>query len=235
MAWRNGLFVHWPVPLGEVRPLVPDELDVDAREGTAWVSALPSVVESSRPAGVPRSFGLSFAQVNLRTYVRHETDPGVHFLSLDATTQLGVRLARRLYGLPYYRASVEFERPEPESMEDGREADGRERFHFASERADSAGDPARFAATYRLTGEPFRAAPDSLTAFLVERYRLYVVRDGTVRCARVEHDPWPLRDAEATVQADSLLTAAGLPEPADDPVVQYTPGVEMTVRTPFRP
>lgn len=234
MAWRNGLFVHWPVPPEEVRPLVPDELDVDVREGTAWVSALPSVVEASRLRGTPRSLGLTFRQVNLRTYVRHDTDPGVYFLSLDATTDIGVQIARRLYGLPYYRASVEFERREGDEVDDEPGVGGSE-YHFASERTDAGGEPARFAATYRPTGEQFRAAPDSLAAFLVERYRLYVVRDGTVWCARVEHEPWPLRDAEATVQADSLLAAAGLPAPGDDPVVRYSSGVELTVRTPFRP
>jgi hypothetical protein len=26
LTWRDGLFVHWPVGVSQVRPLVPDEL-----------------------------------------------------------------------------------------------------------------------------------------------------------------------------------------------------------------
>lgn len=224
MGWRDSLFAHWPVERSRVRPLVPDELDVDAREGTAWVSALPSVVTAARPFVFPRSVGLTFPQVNLRTYVRHETRPGVYFLSLDTTTALGVRVARSLYGLPYYRANVDFET----------EAETR---RFDSQRVHTDDPSPRFSATYRPTGPPSRADSnsDSLDDFLAERYRTYAVRDGTVWCARVEHRSWPLCPAEATVYADSLFEAAGLPPPAEDPLVRYSPGVEMTVRTPFRP
>ena len=224
-----------------------DELDVDTRKGSAWVSALPSVTADVRPASFPASAGLTFPQVNLRTYVRHETEPGVYFLSLDMTTELGVRLARSAYGLPYYHADVEFERSERpsdarsageagESASQDAESETVPECHFASERDDDAADaPARFSATYRPVGDPFRAPSGSLEAFLAERYRLYVVRDGTVWCARVDHDPWRLREAEATVYADSLWEAAGLPAPADEPLLRYSSGAAFEIRTPFRP
>lgn len=224
LGWRDSLFAHWPVDPERVRPLVPDELDVDIREGTAWVSALPSVVTAARPFFLPRSVGLTVPQVNLRTYVRHETTPGVYFLSLDTSTGLGVRIARLLYGLPYFRASIDFERKG-------------ETCRFDCQRTHTDYPSPRFSAEYRPTGPPSRAdsAPDSLDAFLAERYRTYVVRDGTVWCARVDHHSWPLCPAEATIFADSLFEAAGLPAPAEDPVVRYSPGVEIAIRTPFRP
>lgn len=183
------------------------------------MSAVASVVTGLRPRPLPRGVGLAVPQVNLRTYVRHETRPGVHFLSLDTTSRLGVRLARAAYGLPYYRARIDVER-------DGEEI----RFH--ARRND---DVARFGATYRPSGDAVRPAPDSLSAFLAERYRAYLVRGDAVWCTRVDHPPWRLAPAEATVAADPPFEAAGLAPPAEDPVVRYTPGTEMTVRTPFRP
>ncbi|WP_170977285.1 YqjF family protein [Halorussus salinisoli] len=243
LTWREGLFAHWPLDPSRVRPLVPDELDVDTREGTAWVSALPSVVEASRPWFLPERVGVTFPQVNLRTYVRHENRPGVYFLSLDAATALGVRVARALWGLPYHRAEIDFE-----TAGDVR--------RFDCQRVHTDESPARFAAEYRPTGRPTHADPDSLSAFLAERYRLYLVRGGsaesgggdgsggdagrgdagtrTVWCARVEHDPWRLCPAEATVHAVALLESVGLPAPAEDPVVRYTPSATLTVRSPFR-
>lgn len=220
LTWRDGLFAHWPVEASRVRPLVPDELDVDTREGSAWVSALPSLVEASRPWFLPERVGLSFPQVNLRTYVRHETRPGVYFLSLDAATSLGVRVARTLWGLPYHHAEIDFE-----TVGESR--------RFDCQRLHTERPPARFAAEYRPTGRPTRADPDSLSAFLAERYRLYLVRGETVWCARVEHEPWRLCPAEATVHADALLESVGLPAPADDPIVRYAPQAEFAIRTPF--
>ena len=221
LTWREGLFAHWPVDPSRVRPLIPDQLDVDTREGSAWVSALPSLVEASRPWFLPEAFGVTFPQVNLRTYVRHETRPGVYFLSLDATTALGVGFARALWGLPYHRADIDFV-----TAGDTR--------RFDSRRVGTEEPPARFAAEYRPTGEAVRPDPDSLSAFLAERYRLYLVRDGTVWCARVEHEPWRLCPAEAAVHADALVESVGLPAPAEEPMVRYAPGASFTVRTPFR-
>jgi uncharacterized protein YqjF (DUF2071 family) len=232
LTWREGLFAHWPVDPSRVRPLVPDALDVDVREGTAWVSALPSLVEAARPRLLPARAGLTFPQVNLRTYVRREGRPGVYFLSLDATSALGVRIARAVWDLPYYRADIDFDR-------------GSRTVRFDCQRLHTERPPARFAAEYRPTGEPSRPAPDSLSAFLAERYRLYLVRggrgddargggDGSVWCARVEHDPWRLAPAEASVHADALFESVGLPAPAEEPVVRYAPSTEFTVRTPFR-
>ena len=225
LEWRDGLFAHWPVDPDRIRPLVPEALALDTREGTAWVSILPSQVVAARPRYVPRAAGLTFPQVNLRTYVRYDCRPGVYFLSLDAATGLGVRLARAVYDLPYYRADVDFER----SGDDAR------RVRFDCRRRPGDGPRAGFAAAYRPTDSPSRADAASRDEFLAERHRLFVVRDGAVWCTRIEHEPWPLCPAEATVEAESLLTAAGLPAPDGDPVVRYTPGVEATVRTPFRP
>ncbi len=245
LTWREGLFAHWPVEASRVRPLVPDAFEIDTREETAWVSTLSSVVEAARPRFLPVRAGLTFPQVNLRTYVRYEGEPGVYFLSLDAATELGVRLARAVWDLPYHRAEIDFQR-------------SGERRRFDSRRLHTDESPARFAAEYRPTGTPTHADPDSLSSFLAERYRLYLVRnggggsvkadggDGSVRvdgqksnagsvwCARVEHDPWRLAPAEASVHADSLLASVGLPAPADDPVVWYAPVAAFTVRTPFR-
>lgn len=254
LRWRDGLFAHWPVEAARVRPLVPDALDVDTREGTAWVSALPSLVEAGRPWLFPERFGLAFPQVNLRTYVRYEGRPGVYFLSLDADTPLGVRVARALYGLPYHDATIDFQREASEASgagETGGTTDASEaseaggttetdetadpgRFRFDCRRVRADPSPARFAAEYRPTGRPRRADPDSLDAFLAERYRLYLVRGGTVRCTRVEHDPWRLCPAEARVHADALLESVGLPAPAEEPTVRYAPSAAFTVRTPFR-
>jgi uncharacterized protein YqjF (DUF2071 family) len=48
-------------------------------------------------------------------------------------------------------------------------------------------------------------APDALTRFLTERYRLYAHHVGHLVAAGVEHEPWPLEDA-TLVRREQTLT-----------------------------
>lgn len=81
LRWREGAFLHWPVDPAAVRPHLPAGLEPAVRDGTAWVSVVPFVLDRVGPPGIPLS--RSFPQVNVRTYVRpvrdrtirSETDP----------------------------------------------------------------------------------------------------------------------------------------------------------------
>ena len=42
--WHHLLFLHWEVPEGELRTLVPPGLDIDTFEGKAFVSLIPFTV-----------------------------------------------------------------------------------------------------------------------------------------------------------------------------------------------
>ena len=61
-----------------------------------------------RPVGLPAVAGLSsFHETNVRTYVRlADRDPGVWFFNLEAANAIAVRLARRLFHLPYHYARM---------------------------------------------------------------------------------------------------------------------------------
>ena len=159
-----------------------------------------------RPRWLPPVPGLStFPELNLRTYVRAGNRPGVFFFSLDAASPLAVALARRWWHMPYLRARIGFERRE-------------ETIRYRSERTHPGAPPARFEAEYAPAGDVFHAEPGSLEHFLTERYCLYASpgsigargeRADRLYRAEVHHPPWPLQPADATVDAASLLEAAG--------------------------
>lgn len=52
--------------------------------------------------------------------------------------------------------------------------------------------------------------------------------------ADVDHAPWPLHRAEVVDCDDSLVTAAGLPAPAGEPLALWSPGVEVRIGRPHR-
>ncbi|MFB6165007.1 MAG: YqjF family protein [Haloarculaceae archaeon] len=213
MGWDHLLFANWPVEPSVVRPLVPDALTVDTRDGAAWLSVVPYTNVDVRPAWLPAGTGFRLPELNLRTYVTHEGRDGVYFLSLDADGLLGVLGARLLHYLPYFYARASLE------------TDG-DRVRFESRRRHPGARSAHFAATYGPTGDRLAVEPDSLPAFLTERYRYFTESPtGDLRYARVDHEPWPLFAATVSIEANTLFAADGVAHPAGEPVCYYSPGV----------
>ena len=95
-TWDDLLFAHWRVDADVVRPHVPDGLSIDERDGSAWVGVTPFVVTGLRARGLfPLPYVSSFRELNVRTYVTFEDKPGIWFFSLDASSEVAVRAARR--------------------------------------------------------------------------------------------------------------------------------------------
>jgi uncharacterized protein YqjF (DUF2071 family) len=214
MTWRDGLFCHWPVDPAVVDETLPEGLSVATHDGDAYLGVVAFVMDDIRPRGVP--VGLSFPELNLRTYVEGPSGPGVYFYNLDAADRLGVAAARRLFALPYYRAEMS-------STPVG--DDGTVRFR--SRRTHRGVPSARFDATYGPTGEAFAAEPGSLAAFLLENYRFYANGNRLYR-GEIAHEPWTLRDGTADVRENTLFAANGFERPDGDPVVHYAEPIDVT-------
>jgi uncharacterized protein YqjF (DUF2071 family) len=215
MGWRHLLFQSWPVDTAVMDAHLPDGLEPDEYDGTAWVSVVPYTNVGIRPKGLPESVGIKLPELNVRTYVTRDGVPSVYFFSLDAHGLLSVIGARLFQHLPYYYARISLE------LDDGR-------IRFDSRRRHPGSRYARYEGTYWPTGEPFAASSDSLAAFLVERYRFYAeAQDGSIRYTDVKHDPWTLYPAEAAIETNTLLSVHGFREPDTDPVYHYSPGVDV--------
>jgi len=213
MTWRDGLFCHWPVDPAVVDETLPDRLSVATHDGDAYLGVVAFVMDGIRPRGVP--YGLSFPELNLRTYVEGPSGPGVYFYNLDADDRLGVAVARRLFALPYYRAE----------MSATRRDDGTVRFR--SRRTHRGVPSARFDASYGPAGEAFAAEPGSLAAFLLENYRFYAHGNRLYR-GEIAHEPWTLREGTADLRENTLFVANGFERPAGEPLVHYAEPVDVT-------
>jgi uncharacterized protein YqjF (DUF2071 family) len=216
MRWDDVCFAHWSVDPDVVAPTLPDGLDVDTHDGDAYLGVVAFRMRSIRPRGV--SVGLSFPELNLRTYVRSAAGPGVYFYNLDAADPIGVLLARGLFKLPYYRAEMRVDdRP-----------DG---IRFRSRRTHRGVASAQFDATYQPSGAATPVHPDSLDAFLTGRYRFYTESDGgRLYRGEIQHPRWELSDATLAVRENTLFAANGFDRPEGDPRVRYSPGIDVTAR-----
>lgn len=214
MRWDDVVFAHWRVDPETVSARLPDGLDVATHDGDAWLGVVGFVMSGIRPRGIP--VGRSFPELNLRTYVTGpDGSRGVYFFSLDAPDWLGVPIARGAFQLPYYRAEMRHTCDDDGTMT------------LRCRRTHTDAPPARFDASYRRTGETFSPEPDTLEAFLTENYRFYT-EGKRLYAGDISHPPWPLADATATIRSNSLFSANGFDAPASEPVVHYSPGIDVT-------
>jgi uncharacterized protein YqjF (DUF2071 family) len=182
---------------------VPDGLEVQQHSGSGWLGVTPFVVTGLRARGLPAfPFLSSFRELNVRTYVARDDRPGIWFFSLDASSQLAVEAARRLYRLPYFRADISIRRRGDEIAYDCSRHDGK-----------------AFSAVYRPDGEVFSGDPGSLEHFLTERYCLYAEHQGALHRAEIHHRPWPLQTAQARID---LNTMPPVKLPSEQPLTHYS-------------
>jgi uncharacterized protein len=209
-TWYSLLFAHWAVRPEALRPLIPQPLELDLRDGQAWLGVTPFVVGGLRVRGTPPLPWLSrFPELNVRTYVDYRGYPGIYFFSLDAARLAAVAAARRVYRLPYFHAEMS-----------ARYQGGM--VHYESERVDSGGPPAQLQARYGPMGPRLPVDDGSLERWLAERYRLYVVDErGRALRADIHHPPWPLQPAGATIELNTMARSLGL-ELVSDPLLHYS-------------
>jgi uncharacterized protein YqjF (DUF2071 family) len=208
-SWVDLAFLHWRLDHAELQRLVPESVELQSFDGSAWLGLTPFLLTGFRLRGVPPlPFVSTFPELNVQTYVTHDGKPGLWFFSLDAASTIAVEAAKRLYKLPYNRAQMQYEQVG-------------EFVHFESARAG-----ATFSSRYRGVGDFFHAEPGSLEEFLTERYCLYTEDGGRLYRADIHHPRWHLQQGDARVD---LNTMAPLPLPGDEPHALFSPQQDVVI------
>ncbi|MEL7496847.1 MAG: DUF2071 domain-containing protein [Planctomycetota bacterium] len=215
MNWHDLLFMHYRVDPLQLRSLIPQPLEIDTFDGSAWLGIVPFRMTGVAPRFVPSVPGLSnFPELNVRTYVTHNGKPGVWFFSLEATNPLAVRFARTMFHLPYMDARINFKAC--------CQTTNGTWIKYHSKRTHRGTPPAELKCEYRPIGAPYHAEPNSLASFLTARYCLYCAnKHGRVYRGEIDHDPWTLRDAQAIVTRNTMTEGIGIRLPDEKPVLHY--------------
>ena len=94
MHWCDLLFASWRVPVEALRKLVPNELEIDTFDGSAWVTLVPLLVDEMHWKDLPPLPGMDrLRELNFRTYTTRDGKPGVYFLSIDCPATILTGLA----------------------------------------------------------------------------------------------------------------------------------------------
>ena len=212
--WESLLFCHWQISPKVLRPLVPDQLQIDTFDGQTYVGIVPFKMRRIRPRWLPPALAFNFLETNVRIYVVYKDQPGVYFLSLDANSILAVLAARVGWSLPYYHARMSL-------------SDDEETRHYQSQRR---GGTAAHQVSFRVGDELGPSTVGSLEHFLLERYLLFTHRDNRIQIGQVHHQPYHAYLATIDQLSDQLAAASGLPSCDRLPdLAHFCPGVDVEV------
>jgi len=217
--WRDLLFAHWPIEPSVIQPLLPNSLEVDTFDNQAWIAVVPFRMTGVRPRLTPPLPWIShFAELNVRTYVRprqgDQSKPGVYFWSLEASNPVAVAAARNLFHLPYMNATMSCQ-------------SRNEWIDYTSTRTHRNEAPAEFRASYRPTG---LARKTDLVRWLTERYCLYTTdKQDRLYRGEIHHEAWPLYDAEALIETNTMSLAAGIVLPDTQPLLHFAKAIQVAI------
>lgn len=211
-AWRNVLFLHWPVRPGILRPHIPAALEIDTFEGFAWLGIVAFTMKGIYFRGLPFSVVPSFSEVNVRTYVTHKGKPGVLFMSLDVDDWASLNIAKRWYRLPYHPANIAVQK------------DGGA-IHYTSVR--KAGSPLVFKGNCSPSSDVYFPNGGTLDHWLTERYCFYTTRNGKeIFYGEIHHPPWPLKKTDIQINQHTLFSPWNIEISKDMPIAHFSEGVD---------
>jgi uncharacterized protein YqjF (DUF2071 family) len=139
--------------------------------------------------------------------------PRVYFFSLDAASLPAVCTARALYHLPYFYASMEAK------------AAGEEVLYSSSRRHANA----EFRGRYGPCAPVHLRQPGTIERWLTERYCLYTVHRGDVYRGEIRHLQWPLQDARAEVEINTMAAAANIALPDTPPLLHFARRLDVLI------
>jgi uncharacterized protein YqjF (DUF2071 family) len=223
-SWLDIAFVHWRVSPDRVQALLPPGLTVDQYDSDAWIGLTPFMMAKVRPLGVPDLPGglsvpglkkaarmadiSSTPETNLRTYVRGpDGRDGLWFLTIDVGSRALAAALRAAVGAPYHNADMTMEHHGDTVIYTGSRSGARE--------------------YYRLQVRPGeKIVPSDFEIWLTSRWRAYTAHLGRLVVTPVEHEPWPLWQADLLSLEQNLTDSVGLGGPSEPPVVHFSHGVQ---------
>jgi uncharacterized protein len=236
--WSRAVFIHFEVDPDALQHEIPFPLDL--HDGRAYLSLVAFNMRDMRPRLGGRLGALLFKPIathgflNVRAYVRHRGEPGIHFLAEWLSNPLSVRLGPPLFGLPYRLGQLQYDHRHETGLLRGTVTDSKNsaRLEYSAELAPAASFHPRDANT--------------LDEFLLERYTAFTMKplsfpvqssgfkvrgsrfpsSSPRRFFRIWHPPWPQIPLEISLLDTNLLTQTW-PWLADARLIgaNYSPGV----------
>lgn len=195
--WMRVLMIHFEVDAEALQREVPYELDL--HHGRAFVTLVAFTMENMHPRFGGRLGAWLLKPIathdflNVRTYVRHNGEPGIHFMAEWLSNWLAVQLGPRTFALPYRHGRICYKHDWQSGILRGRVADAR------------TGSALAFQATMNPADSFAPCEPGSRAEWLMERYAAFNAVHSRKRFFRVWHPPWLQCEVQAEWEDLTLL------------------------------
>jgi uncharacterized protein YqjF (DUF2071 family) len=154
---------------------------------------------------------------NVRTYVRHQNELAIYFMTEWLSNRLSVALGPITFGLPYRYGKLEYANDAASGEVRGQVTAKEGTFEYRARVPDC------------LT----ISDSDSLTEFLLERYTAFTSAGWRKQFFRVWHEPWLQCSLDLEIVSDELLAATGhWWSRAEFVAANYSPGVSVWMGWP---
>ena len=196
--WMRVLMIHFEVDADVLQHHAPYQLDL--RDGRAFVSLVAFTMEHMRPR-IGGKLGAWLCRpiathdfLNVRTYVQHNGEPGIHFLAEWLSSWLAVKLGPATFGLPYRHGNIDYHHQLAGGKLRGQVMDRRTATKF------------QYRADLKIGAPNFAPCENgSIDEWLMERYTAFNCVGGRQKFFRIWHPPWPQCEVEVEIQDLSLL------------------------------
>ncbi|WP_163581342.1 YqjF family protein [Gracilibacillus saliphilus] len=203
--WDHLLFIHLPIDKEVVQRHIPDGLEIDTYEGSAWITVLPFKINNMHFRKLPPiPFLRSFLELNVRTYVKRNGVKGIYFFSLDADNLPAV-LGARIASLPYLYARMEMKKK-------------KDTIYYECKRK---GSLKELSVCYRPVSEAYYPERDSLSYWLLERYVLWSYRNNFLFKGSIHHKKWKVRDTVVDIETENIMPEFAKGKVIKKPIFHY--------------
>lgn len=173
--WNRAIFLHWEVEIEQLKPFVPDEIEIDLFKGKPWISLLAFTMEKIRPRFLPPFSPISnFDEINIRTYVKSKNKTGVYFLSIEGGKKISCQIARSLSQLPYRYSKIKRSENSFQSIN-----------HKFND---------QLSIQFNIENQAFKK--QEIDHWLTERYALYQDSEQHINEFEIHHLEWPINGLE---------------------------------------
>jgi uncharacterized protein YqjF (DUF2071 family) len=197
--WLEVVMIHLEVEPRALQAATPYRLHL--WKGRAFVTLVAFTLRGMRSRVGGRLGRMLFRPLathcflNVRTYVQHEGETGIHFLAEWLDSALAVKLGPPLFGLPYRLGRIAYENEADRKEWTGKVEDAQ------------TGAALEYRADAEIGAPAFApCAAGTLDEWLMERYTAFNGVRGRRRFFRVRHEPWPQVPVTVELKRRSLLS-----------------------------
>lgn len=211
--WGDVLFMHWSVPYEILKPYVPAPFTLETYDGESWVTVILLQAKHSRFRGMPTMMSYPpFLQMNVRTYIQFDGEPGIYFFSVDVNSLLTVAAAKGLLQLPCQFAEMELE-------------EDKDQLSFNSKRIKSDHSSSSITVNYRPLTQEISNQQGTLPYWLTERYCFWMIKENRIIKGPLTHAPWKLSDVTVDLKMTEIISFIPAQYLQKNPLIHYSKSI----------